>query len=475
MDEMNVEPIEAPEEKIYRIPEGNFSALESRISKLSNRAIKLDLPPITIIHVGEELELWIDRDHLNDDSKPCRIDLLEGESITDAQARVQRERKSFTPFLVRRFFNIRIIGGRPKLNGWEFVATIEHTDAGNILRTVPGFPEKALPQQFRKATNWCDHCQTDRKRIDTYIVRREDGTFKQIGRSCLKDFLGHADPHFVAHMAEILSQIVEIYGSDEGWEGSSGSGPRYFGLMQVLTASAAIIRLIGFTSKKSAMEYDLQSTSSVVLELLDPPKMRGKEYDRWCKLRDKFTPTDDDVNVAAITLEWAENLPEDVNNDYFWNLRVVAHLETINYTKVGLAASMIPAYRRENEARAEREHAAKNTKPSEYIGLDTKTTDKKTGKEKWAMFNFTATVGNIVPLPDNGFGPSYLYRMVDSNGNQLVWITNRGTIFVEGTTYEMRGKVKKHAIYTPKNTKFPPTKQTELSNVTLVKELVLSA
>ena len=48
------------------------------------------------------------------------------------------------------FTKVVLIAAEPKLAGWTFVGTIEHTEAGNILRTVPD-QEESLPERFRNA------------------------------------------------------------------------------------------------------------------------------------------------------------------------------------------------------------------------------------------------------------------------------------------------------------------------------------
>src|SRR3972149_3916096 len=70
-----------------------------------------------------------------------------------------------------------------------------------ILRNVPG---ETLPESWRRADQKCDHCGLIRKRNETFVVRHEDGTLKQIGRQCIADFLGHKGPEGMLAAAEYL-------------------------------------------------------------------------------------------------------------------------------------------------------------------------------------------------------------------------------------------------------------------------------
>ncbi len=60
-----------------------------------------------------------------------------------------------------------------KMAGWQFAATIEHDEDGNIIRQVPGV-EVDL-SAYRTVAAWCSHCNTARNRIDTFVVLHEDG------------------------------------------------------------------------------------------------------------------------------------------------------------------------------------------------------------------------------------------------------------------------------------------------------------
>ena len=77
--------------------------------------------------------------------------------------------------------------GEAKAEGWVFAGTIEHTKAGNILRSVSD--EYKIPERYHDAKPYCEHCNTKRYRKDTYVVYNEEtGEFKQLGKSCLKEY-----------------------------------------------------------------------------------------------------------------------------------------------------------------------------------------------------------------------------------------------------------------------------------------------
>lgn len=76
--------------------------------------------------------------------------------------------------------------GTAIINDWEFIAELEHTENGNIITGVAGVE---VPERYYTSKPMCEHCNSKRFRKNTYIVRnKQTGEFKQVGKSCLKDF-----------------------------------------------------------------------------------------------------------------------------------------------------------------------------------------------------------------------------------------------------------------------------------------------
>lgn len=66
---------------------------------------------------------------------------------------------------ILRLVDVTVQGTTPRINGWEFVATLDHAgEAGNILRTVPTFVG-TIPTAYRTASPACDHCKTNRRTL----------------------------------------------------------------------------------------------------------------------------------------------------------------------------------------------------------------------------------------------------------------------------------------------------------------------
>ena len=100
-------------------------------------------------------------------------------------------------------FDLTIDGDEIRKDGYTVVAKIEHLEGGNV---VNGFGADVKPA-WRTASCNCEHCGTLRDRRLTFIVRHEDGSEKQVGRSCLKDYCG-IDPHAIGYRNELEEILI---------------------------------------------------------------------------------------------------------------------------------------------------------------------------------------------------------------------------------------------------------------------------
>ena len=75
-----------------------------------------------------------------------------------------------------------------KVGDYELVAELEHTGNGNIIRQI-NFEHK-VPELYRNTNCYCEHCNTNRKRNNTFLLVDKNNNFKQVGKSCLNDYTG---------------------------------------------------------------------------------------------------------------------------------------------------------------------------------------------------------------------------------------------------------------------------------------------
>lgn len=380
------------------VPKQNLERLAQDLAKLNKRASKLGCAPLGFRVVGAEVV----RETIGDDGVVSRVTVL---------------------------VPVEPYGDAPKIEGWSLAARLEHHgEAGNIVARNPSFPTE-VPVAFRTSDADCAHCGLDRKRKDSFVVHHDDGTFKQVGRNCLVDFLGHKSPEAMIGAAELLIEFCASLDDEENG-GSGSGGSSYSDLHSVLVCAAACIRVDGWMSRARAEVAQTSSTADTVATLLYASR---SSWDRGMRLwAEARTPTATDITEAKAAREWAKALPVD-GSEYESNLRVLAHAGYCE--RLGTAVSMVWSYQRAQERLRERERAAQ-AKPSAWQGT--------VGvRGPWKLL-----VERVLVL-DTAFGTSYLHKLVDVDGNRFTWF---GSSRFDPDVW-VRGKatVKAHTTWTPKN------------------------
>ncbi len=414
----------------YRVPGENWPELQARLDKLTRRAVKLGLAPIEVTVLREEHVLYtgnrVSRERIQ----------KEGETLQQAQERAKGDPDMF----IRRFYHIEIRGEAPKLNGWEFVATIQHLDGENILAAIPTY-EGTIPKVYRtRGPEHCDHCHKRIRRNDTYVVQHDSGAFQQVGKNCLRDFTGHDNPQALASYAELLLGLGTLCSGAEDDDFFAGSGyckPLY-DLDRFLVETACVIRLQGWVSRGKAREDDKQATADLVVQAFHSP---SPLQDEWLRnFLEKFVVEDNDRTAADASREWARDLsqdprqsPKQEDNDYLANIRVLARQEVIEVRHTGLAASIVSSYQRKQRKDAEDKERAKRPQ-SHHFG-----TLKKRDTYVLTVVSMTSFEGH--------YGLTTCVRFVDSEGNEATWFASGGCDLEEGRTYQVKATVKKHDVW----------------------------
>lgn len=305
-----------------------------------------------------------------------------------------------------------------KINGWKFVGTVDHVE--HLLHSVKGI---AIPEHYRTGDPNCDHCRMDRQRHETAIMINDAGEFMQLGKSCLSLYFGldAGDCVLMSDMSKLNKYLsVDNENPDSELDEDPQDGIlRRFGrptytLSTYLAFVALSTRLYGFTSMSEASTGRRQSTA----------------YSAWdmyldCGKDGSVKPTDEDRTLGALVAEWAKTIPG--NSEYILNLRQIAHNGIVSRNTLGFAASMIKAYKKDNQSKLE---ASANS--SEWIG--------KVG-EKIALIVDCVFVSNPI---DTAYGLLYVNTFKDQHGNVIVWKT--GSTCEKGPC-KLKATVKAHDTY----------------------------
>jgi len=386
----------------FEVLTGRLSEFQARFAAVQKRAVKLGAPVPTYRTVGEYTRVVWARTG-------------DGALVTPRRS-VGGDRVTL----------VRVEGERPKLAGWTLLATLSPIAlpggaVANLVKSVPGAGE--LPEAYRLSGTRCDHCNTSRRRSETFVVRHEDGRTVQVGRQCIADFLGGVSPEHVAALFTFWSEVVSGCSDDEGgWGfGRSDAGEA---LVEYLAIVVREVRERGWVSRKAARESSIgRASADAAWSRLRPSPGSGET---------RQTPTEDEIEKARSAVAWACDLAG--TSDYEHNVKLVALAGVADSDVLGLAASIWPAYERAMAREVERRQRLASVAGSTYQGV--------VGESFGPVF---VTVTRVIDI-EGQFGASHLHLMQDAAGNAYKWFSSSERREA-GDFVRLSGAVKKHEDY----------------------------
>lgn len=314
---------------------GEFNA---RLAVLNKRAAKLSVAPVTY-------------------------------EITDRFTVKRSDDQTLTPVNIERV-TLDITGSIPRLpGGWKAIGVVTHEQAGNLLtdlRTPPEdgngwtLAEATRVENYRNAGPDCDHCNVRRNRSKTIILESDTEGVRQVGSSCLVDFLGYGyNPE----------DLIGFSSDAAALDGPFSSYREEVESASYLAAAAASIRVHGWIAKSANVQAPADTTASVAWYVATGTLPRP-QYSRGVQINKddieyvaRVEVNDSDRQVAAVAQAWGRALPVD-SVDYLGNLRVVASQDFVAVKHIGLLASLITASTRDaDRAARQAAKAAKQTAP----------------------------------------------------------------------------------------------------------------
>lgn len=393
----------------YAIYEGNMERLEKKLATIQNKCSKYGCE-FTYKQVGEEFRTVTNE---------------EGENITTRFIIIEAE-------------------GIAKVNGWEFVAVIEHNDPTNIIRAFR--TEYEVPERYYTSAPVCEHCNSKRKRKDTYLIRNtETGEFKQVGKSCLKDFTNGLSAEMVARYISWFDELIK------GEAPTGGSYGIYYPVSEVMQFAVEAVNLYGY--QKSISPYDegyigQQSTKEVVVDMWGGGRWAKKHEDKGFNVNRQGNKE----KVAAV-LAFVAGLENKMG--YISNLKTLCSKEYCQGRDLGIVVSAVACYDREMEYQARKaKREAQQAK------------EQATLKNEW-FGNVGERVEVMQPEMklltswETDFGTKYLYKLITDNGLVFTWKT--GKPVENGKKLKVVGTIKAH-------TEFRGQKQTELTRCKIIAE-----
>lgn len=335
------------------------------------------------------------------------------------------------------------VEGDYKVEGFGFVAALDFDEESkmNIVRKSPETPN--IPERFVTRCQ-CDHCKINRERKYTVLLHNEEtGEYIQVGKSCLKDYLGKDIVDYASYL-DLFSSLEEYLEEIE-----KKSNPphiaEYVEVKEILIQAAVDSRKNGYISKKMIQDWyekndpegeygfdcPFTTTASHIYAMISNPVKNPKYKEEDI--------TEEDKQMVENVINFVNENKEE--SDYSRNLYILINKKYVLFKDLGLVVSAVGSYIRETKKNEKKE----DKEESEFIG--------NVGEK----IEITAKP-ECVFSTDTQYGMCYIYRFMVGK-DVVVWKTGKRIDTEKEIT--IKATVKDHNVY--RN-----TKQTEVTRAKVV-------
>lgn len=274
------------------------------------------------------------------------------------------------------------VSGFYKINGWIFVATIEHTSNGNIIRCVVSSLESSIPEKYKTCGPECEHCHQIRNRKDTYLIYNDENKeWKQVGKSCLKDYTDGLDAEICAEMASFFKSVET---ADQGITSDFGMGSSNL-------IDGILFKQYAYSLIKKEGYNKQQTIDKALSNMLDKDKI---------------------VKASIEELEPIDEYAKSISDEYGYmrNAKIAWLKKYLEYRDLALVASFISVYFKNQ---AELKKQAQNRELTNYVGNigDKVEIDVKSMRVLYTKDNRAFSYYAI---------PSFVYEIIDTDGNTYI-------------------------------------------------------
>lgn len=378
--------------KTYLIPEVNMPKLETALKRIRNKCIKYN----------------------------CAFTYTVGEAVF-----IPKMTESGTEII--KYIKVTAEGTALAESGWRIVAITTHRSAGNVIRQFDF--SVSIPERFMHTDSICEHCNTNRRRAETCILYKEESQeWKQVGKTCLKDFTGALSVEHAAAVASVLDTLERAESSPV-----SGAGKKYYPVEDILLYGAECIR--HWRYERASEPYPTGCRALHYYLVFEQGSEKTKE-----DIRDlssvKFQPcTDDNKKTVESAVSWI--LSEDTETDiYLSNLKTIVKSGYILSREAVFLVSLLQTYKN-------------------HLIQEQKAKDLAARREQERRSSHVGSVGDKLEVKiasaslitdwTNQYGWSGMYKFVSVDGNIFIWITGKGIELDKVAS--LTGTVKSHDVY----------------------------
>ena len=307
------------------------------------------------------------------------------------------------------------VEGKAVINGWEWLASIECTEKGNLIHSAK---DVKVPTKYYTSDCYCEHCQTKRWRKTVHLVRNlTTNEIKQVGTNCLKEYTNGFSAEAVAAYNSLFNGLEE----EESWEPSSLGGGwgkvEWYDVEEITRFMSETIRHFGFVPKSDDTK---QSTASRAADFYDVAHNRKDKFfgyegmKRFYEIKETMERVDFNAESPEATkeaheaLSWIEE-QDDSNSSYLHNLKLVCSMGQVKSWHYGILASLIPTWNKSLVREAERKANEAAEQKSKHVG--------KIGER----ITFDVASTKVVTSWETDYGMMWLVKFVSVEGNVFMW------------------------------------------------------
>lgn len=292
-------------------------------------------------------------------------------------------------------------------DGYTVIAQIEAIESGkNIVKMID---EKSQPETaWHTMPLYCDHCGTRRVKRFSFIVKDESGQYKQVGKTCLKDYCG-IDPKMIAASQEIGDLILSDYGIEEYDFG--GCGEYAYDVLKAIATANDIIKENGYV--KSDEPY---STKSKLIS------KSGRLYEA----------SEESMKLAKQMQDELSKADYSELTNYLGNVKNLIESKYCRLNAFGYLAYAPVAFEKMMKQKQQDQQNDEAKANSDYVGT---VGDKITADVKESR---------LITSWQTVYGWTHLYKFTTADGNTLVWYASR---VYQGEPKHITGTVKDHKEY----------------------------
>jgi uncharacterized protein (DUF2147 family) len=397
------------------VPTYAIDTVSERVAKVNKRAIRRGFPTVSMT-VGETRMV---SDPYFEHTAMCNAGILPCEETIPTVE----------------YSTLTITASAPlRMTGWRLsgVVSAEAFEAdGTPVVTIADVPGETNRDLDIADAMLCQHCNSRRYRTETFVLRHDDGRVMQVGRQCIRDFLGHDPAALLAGLDAFRSLVL---GEDER-ESWGHAAPRTWSVSDIIHAAARIVAAEGWYVSRAKVEQQgedgtLVSTSSRVLNVLAPFNKQEQEH-----VDAEYPANEKAEALATATIEALNAL--NPRNEWEYKLADYAKVATVTARHIGILASAtilgLRAQEREQKATAEKVTRAASGAVDAYIG----TVGAKVSVER--------AVVTFVREFEGNYGITTLVKF-DTEQGAVQWWKSGYADFEAGQTYALTGTVKGHEV-----------------------------